>query len=316
MNGTALVRYDAACHALAVAKSVDEVKEIRDASEAMRAYARQAQNKQLETDAAEIRIRAERRLGELLRAQKETVGLNQGAVPGKTGNKGAPVLDPRPTLAEAGITKKLSSRAQKLAAVPAEEFELEIAGWRQRIEEENDRVSVTLEKAGEKHIRGTFGTGENEWYTPAVYVDAARSVLGSIDLDPASSAQANEVIRADEYFDIQRDGLALEWAGRVWMNPPYAQPFIERFVRKLAEEYASGRVTSAIALTHNYTDTAWFHCAAAACAAICFTKGRIRFEGANGEVAAPTQGQAFFYLGQDVDLFRDTFAQFGFVVTP
>ena len=51
------------------------------------------------------------------------MGLNQGAVPGKTGSKGAPVLDQRPTLADAGIDKKLSSRAQKLAAVPEAEFE-------------------------------------------------------------------------------------------------------------------------------------------------------------------------------------------------
>lgn len=68
------------------------------------------------SNAAEIRIRAERRLGELLAEQKTTVGLNQGAVKGKTGSKGKPVLDERPTLAAAGIDKKLSSRAQKLAA--------------------------------------------------------------------------------------------------------------------------------------------------------------------------------------------------------
>jgi hypothetical protein len=57
--------------------------------------------------------RAERRLGELIRAQKETVGLNQGAAPGKSGSKGEPVLDARPTLAAARIDKKLSSRVQK-----------------------------------------------------------------------------------------------------------------------------------------------------------------------------------------------------------
>jgi hypothetical protein len=58
----------------------DEAKDIRDKAEAMRAYARQAKNKDLEVDAAEIRIRAERRLGELIRAQKtEGPGLNKGA---------------------------------------------------------------------------------------------------------------------------------------------------------------------------------------------------------------------------------------------
>ena len=77
-NSCTLTRYDAACRALAAAKTTDEVKGIRDTAEAMRAYARQAKNKQLEVDAAEIRIRAERRLGELIKAQKETVGSKSG----------------------------------------------------------------------------------------------------------------------------------------------------------------------------------------------------------------------------------------------
>ena len=59
---TDLVKYDAACRAVAEAASIDEAKGFRDKSEAMRAYAKQAKNKQLEVQAAEIRIRAERRI--------------------------------------------------------------------------------------------------------------------------------------------------------------------------------------------------------------------------------------------------------------
>jgi hypothetical protein len=152
-NVTELIKYDSACRALAAAVAVDEVKKIRDNSEAMRAYARQAKNKQLEVDAAEIRIRAERRIGELMQAQKESVGLNQGAVKGKTGSKGNPVLDARPTLAEVGIDKALADRARKYAAVPQDEWEEELGEWRERVTEENNRVSTRLQTRGETEIR-------------------------------------------------------------------------------------------------------------------------------------------------------------------
>lgn len=143
-----LIRYDAACRALAEAKSVDDVKDIRDRSEAMRAYAKQAKNQQLEVDAAEIRIRAERRLGQMIEAQKEAVGLNQGGRP-KTGFQENPVS--LPTLAEAGIDKNLANRARKMAAIPEAEFGEIVSEWRGRVEKENERVSVNLLKSGERH---------------------------------------------------------------------------------------------------------------------------------------------------------------------
>lgn len=164
------------------------------------------------------------------------------------------------------------------------------------------------------HNHRAQGTGENEWYTPQEYITAAYAVLGGVDLDPASSPLANKTVQAARIFTIEDDGLTQEWAGRVWMNPPYAQPFIAQFVDKLCSEHEAGRVTEAIALTHNYTDTQWFHRAAKACSAICFTRGRIGFVNPEGKRAAPTQGQAFFYYGANVSAFLSAFASIGFVV--
>ena len=70
---TALIKYEAACLALAECKAVDEVKSWVDKAAAMHAYGRMAKDKTLEVDAAEIRIRAERRLGELIAAQKASL---------------------------------------------------------------------------------------------------------------------------------------------------------------------------------------------------------------------------------------------------
>ena len=113
-----LVKYDAACRALTEARSVDEVKDIRDKAIAMAAYARQAKNRDLEADAVEIRLRAERRAGELLTEMEK----NQGAVAGKTGCKGRPVLDSKPKLADFGVSKTQSSRWQALASIPQDKF--------------------------------------------------------------------------------------------------------------------------------------------------------------------------------------------------
>ena len=116
MSGSArlLIRYDNACRALAEARSVDEVKDVRDKAIAMAAYARQARNRDLEADAIEIRLRATRRLDQLRQAQKTTVGLNEGGRPRKTGVSDTPVV---PTLASQGIDKNLAKQGRVLGAL-------------------------------------------------------------------------------------------------------------------------------------------------------------------------------------------------------
>jgi phage N-6-adenine-methyltransferase len=164
------------------------------------------------------------------------------------------------------------------------------------------------------HNHRAQGTGENEWYTPAEYIEAAREVLGTIDLDPASSDIAQRTIKATRYFTVEDNGLSRTWGGRVWLNPPYAQPAIQQFAEKMRDEVEAGRVEAGIMLTHNYTDTRWFHIAASRASAICFTRGRIGFLSPDGKRAAPTQGQAFFYYGAAPDAFADAFCRFGLVL--
>jgi len=122
---TQLVRYEAARQALAAAFAVDEVLEIRDHAEAMRHAARIAKDRDLEIKAAQIRFRADRRLGELIKAQKETVGLATGAAGiGKSASAVPSEYSTQPPkLSDVGIDRKMSSHAQRVAALPAEKFE-------------------------------------------------------------------------------------------------------------------------------------------------------------------------------------------------
>lgn len=164
-------------------------------------------------------------------------------------------------------------------------------------------------------IRGTLGRRKNEWYTPPEYIALARRVFGGdIDCDPASTECAQEIVRARTFFDEDRNGLRQSWHGRVWLNPPYSQPLIGRFIGKLLAEWDARHISACIALTHNYTDTAWFHDAASVADAICFTQGRVRFYEPDGELAKPTQGQAFFYFGSEVEAFRQIFEHVGLIV--
>ena len=215
------------------------------------------------------------------------------------------------TLAELGIN---SGRVTEWRKVGKAGFEHVTDIVNQLIDEDCEPTDAAILRiiAGKPHL--TRFTGEQEWYTPAEYLDAARACMGGIDLDPASSIMAQETVKAERFFTYDDDGLAHDWHGRVWLNPPYAQPAIAHFIGKLIGELDAGRATEAILLTHNSTDTAWWHAAAGQCKAICFTRGRIAFINATGDFAAPVTGQTFFYFGPNEEIFSETFADFGIIL--
>ena len=101
---------------------MDEVKDIRDKAEAMAAYARQAKDNELIQYATEIKVRAERRCGELLaRTEKNKGATVRGGMAVERHDRHTP------TLADMGLTKDESSRYQQLAAMPAERFAAAVA---------------------------------------------------------------------------------------------------------------------------------------------------------------------------------------------
>lgn len=153
-----------------------------------------------------------------------------------------------------------------------------------------------------------------EWYTPGRYVKAAHTVLGSIDLDPASCKEANGTVGASRFFTEAEDGLSREWPGKVWLNPPYGGK-TGLWVAKLCEEHREGRTREAVALLNAFTSTGWFGLLWRHAAAVCFTDHRIRFTpGEGGSAQSPTHGSAFVYFGPQVELFAEAFKGFGAIV--
>lgn len=288
--------------ALAAASRLEDVLGIRDQAEALRVYMKAA-SESLETAnaAAEIKLRAERKAGEMLAAMEKNPG-------GRPSEGTSDTLSPVPSLGDLGIDKKQSSRWQKEARVSEEEFEEYLHECFEQSKEVTQ--SGLLKIANGTHISAS---GENEWYTPSAYIEAARQAMGSIDLDPASCELAQETVKAGRYYAIADDGLACEWNGNVWLNPPYSKDLIGKFAEKVVAE--SERFEQAIVLVNNATETAWFQSMARKADAICLFAGRIKFNDKTGKPAnTPVQGQVAIYFGEHAGRFASAFDALGLVV--
>lgn len=160
----------------------------------------------------------------------------------------------------------------------------------------------------------------NEWYTPSEYIEAARLVMGGIDFDPASCKLANRTVKANRYYTKYEDALSLlygTWyANSVWLNPPYGKTNgvsnQALWSAKLIDQYHRGNVSQAILLVNAAIGTSWFNPLFEY--PICFPEKRIRFINKDGEQSSPTNGNAFVYLGDNLDKFVEIFSQFGTVV--
>lgn len=157
------------------------------------------------------------------------------------------------------------------------------------------------------------GERDNEWYTGAKYIDAAREVMGSIDLDPASCEMANLTVKASRYYTKEEDGLNNPWVGNCWVNPPYGREggksMIYAFIEKLIREYSIGNVQQAIILTPADTDERWFQLLWDY--PICFASHKLSFDRPDQTKSRQFFGTAFAYIGHDRERFIDIFEQFG-----
>lgn len=152
----------------------------------------------------------------------------------------------------------------------------------------------------------------NEWYTPKLYIDLVKDVLGEIDLDPSSCDFAQKTVQAKQYYTITNNGLNKVWQGKVFLNPPYERAngiSVKTWVNKLISEYVSGNVTEAILLVNASTSEDWFQ--PLYDFVICFTNGRIHFINEYGVADQPRHSNAFVYLGLNIEHFASIFSSVG-----
>jgi hypothetical protein len=187
------------------------------------------------------------------------------------------------------------------------------ARYGDKLTAEKVRRAVDERMQLEQRVSSVNASASVEWYTPKLYVDAVREVLGcGIDLDPASCEEANRTVRATRYYDAATDGLIRDWWGYVFMNPPYGR-LCPAFVEKALAAHEAGTVPAAVLLLNAYSvDAGWFrplwnHI-------LCFTYDRIHMLGLNGDPGRPSAGSVFVGVGVDRARFGRVFARFGAVV--
>ena len=302
---TSLATIAAATRMLAEARTLEDVRFVRDFAEALRTYAR-AHDLGVEAMnyATEIKLRAERKAGELLIAMAAS-GERRTRDDGRSEqvSEGA---TPAPSLMDLGISRDQSSDWQAIASLSEPEFEAHIA----EAKEAGMLTSAALvnqARLAKRHAErlGPLMTSDSpEWYSPRRVVDAARVALGGrIALDPC--AEPARSVPATRHYVEADDGLAHEWGETVYLNPPFGE-VIGSWTGKLRREYDEGRVTAAVALLPARTDTAWW--AELNVELLCLIHGRLTFSNAGSNAPFPSVA---VYLGPDPEAFSRAFAPLG-----
>jgi hypothetical protein len=205
-EANALTHFDRAKRELELAASIDEVKKIRDQAEALRQYARQQKlSLEMQNRCAEIKLRAERRAGDLL------VDMEKHP-PGPRGDRSHDGTDP-PRLVDIGISKNQSSRWQAIASIPEEDFEerveslkasgreltssemLSLAGFLRREKERQERREGAFQEAKQLNADDRIQIRHGDFRE--VLADVSEGSVQLILTDPVYSRE-----RASDWSDL------------------------------------------------------------------------------------------------------------------
>lgn len=206
-----------------------------------------------------FRLRAKRKYGELLGPAQ--VGAPKGNSNAAHDNVTGGHVD------SAAAGRKAAERARKLAEIPEPVFEAHLA------EAEPDDLTeaavLRSGKAGRPDLGVHFSSETDEWATPQPVFDMlAREFPFDLDVCALDSSA-----KCERYFTPELDGLAHDWRGVCWMNPPYGRE-IGRWVAKARESAEAG--ATVVCLLPARVDTGWWwdHCRYGE---VRFLRGRLKF---------------------------------------
>lgn len=304
-------RLDMARKALAAARDDFARLKVRDFGRALQEAAVILNHKEIAIHAAELVQDAERAIA---KANPHN--------PGGMGTSGKPscVIHNNATQAKTAVSDNKLRQIRRAHQQSDEDYE------QAKAEHQESGKPITRKALIDRRHHVTQNTGRVEWYTPPHIISAARKTMGGIDLDPATTVEANErLVRAEHILTAEDDALSPgtlwmpEWGtyeGRVWLNPPYRQPDVKEFSERLLEEIEAQTVVQAVWLSNNATETDWGQRLLRHAKAVCFPARRIRFLDQNFQpVNSPTQGQMLVGLGPRLDRkrFQNAFSSIGVI---
>lgn len=153
-----------------------------------------------------------------------------------------------------------------------------------------------------------------EWYTPPHIIELARTLMGDIDLDPASAALPQTWIKATKYYTAVDNGLLHHWYGRIWLNAPFDNT--AAWIDHLITEVSMGHIKEAVLLVNSNAGYKWyedlwigFPC--------CCLRERLRFINNLGVTDGQAKrAQTIVYIGQKLQQFEALFSPIGRTLYP
>jgi phage N-6-adenine-methyltransferase len=126
-----------------------------------------------------------------------------------------------------------------------------------------------------------FSSATDMWATPLEFFERCEAKYGPFTVDVCATP---ENAKCSRFFTKDDDGLAQEWGGRCWMNPPYGRE-IGKWMRKAYESSLQG--ATVVCLVPARTDTAWWHDYAKK-GHVEFVRGRLKFGGSKNSAPFPS----------------------------